>query len=621
MLRRQLLQAAALAAGLPLHAASSAQIAPFAWQAPPLSSAARRNWARAASSARWQASERAPGDPHEWLLAMPTSLPTPQVYQPDRLGVALRWIAPDGSVAYSEGFWAVWPGFQGWVARWTPQLPGHWQMEAMLMVDGQPHSRLGAPVHFGVQTVDTLSTIQMDAFRPGYFADRHGEPFFPVGVNLAWATGSVLERYRKWFDDLAQSGGNFARIWMSSWCFGIEWSNTGLANFHARQDHARRLDAVLSMAQARGIRVMLCLLNHGAFSLKADSEWADNPYNGANGGPLLQPQAFFTDEAAIACFQNRLRYVMARWSHSPAIHSWELWNEVTWVPHPAEALLTWLHRTTTALDKFDPYRRLRTCSWADSGPPATWARAGLDFAQQHDYTPNDLATHYQRTAQAWREMPQTLGVVPGELGARSRQPLTAEDIALHTRQFHDGLWAPFMMGYASTALYWWWDHFLEAAQQWHWLRPFRKWVDTLRAHGIDLSQLPPAQRTAQHGAAQTPIDHPAVECWVRTDCQTVVGWARQPGLTAGEGEEITHFSFLLPPGDSATPPGTLWRGEFMPTHTSNTQVVHGAANAQGQVAIQLPAWRGSAVFWLQAQPVADAPCNNDLPVMHFPTQS
>ena len=35
--------------------------------------------------------------------------------------------------------------------------------------------------------------------------------------------------------------------------------------------------------------------NHGAFSTVFNSEWATNPYNAANGGPLATPAEFFTN--------------------------------------------------------------------------------------------------------------------------------------------------------------------------------------------------------------------------------------------------------------------------------------------------------------------------------------
>jgi hypothetical protein len=93
---------------------------------------------------------------------------------------------------------------------------------------------------------------------------------------------------------------------------------------------------------------MLCLENHGAFSLTHDSEWADNPYNAANGGPLAHPADFFTHEEARRLFEPGLRYVMARWSASGIVLGWELWKEVDLVTNPdAPDVIAW-HREMAA---------------------------------------------------------------------------------------------------------------------------------------------------------------------------------------------------------------------------------------------------------------------------------
>ena len=580
---------------------------PHRWQVDPLTphDHATGAWIQRTSKLLWRASQRAPGDPHEWLLNAGPGAPWSAVYQPERLRVRLAWTDPAGSVVLSEGFWAEWTGFSGWVARHMPTIKGRWRLDAWLVVGDDTVSRLGQPVHFNVVAVDTLPRIAVDAHHPRYFADQHGQLFFPIGVNMAWATGNVLERYRIWLDHFSKAGGNLVRIWMSSWCFGIEWQDTGLGNFHNRQPQARQLDQVLSMAQARGVRVVLCLLNHGAFSLKADSEWAQNPYNRRHGGPIEHPEAFFTHEAAMACFENRIRYIAARWSHCPALHSWEWWNEVTWVPHEPEALLQWLQRMSHTLRRFDPYRRLQTSSWADTGPSNMWHQAGLDCAHQHDYTPNDLGARYQKTAETWQQRGYHRPIVPGELGALSKQPSPdPAEQALHRRQFHDGLWAPFMMGYASTALYWWWDHFLEAQQQWHWLRPFRNALDTWQSDGMPLRQLPPGH-TVPPPAATEPQDEASMpafglECWVRAHPHGLMVWLRRPGLIGGEGELVPATTFVWPhnphPQRMDTP---RWRGHFLQTDRLTPEVIEGQPGTDGKLRIPVPAFQGSAVFWLQ----------------------
>ncbi len=609
MLRRRLLQAAAVIATAP-GPTTARSVEPTGWRVAALPKRWRRwleQWARKSS---WVRSDRQAGDPHEWTIPAPALSTLKHVYQFDELAIAVHWTGPDGAVQRAEGFWAEWGEFKGWVVRWSPGVAGRWQGQVSLLARHEVIHHWRQPLGIEADRLDTLAPVRLDPQHPTFFG-AGGEPLYPIGLNLGWSTpvASVLDRYGHWFDQLASAGGNFARIWMSSWCFGIEWADTGLGSYRERQDHAHRLDQVLAMAQARGIRVMLCLLNHGAFSIRADSEWAKNPYNQINGGPLRAPQDFFTDESAIACFQNRLRYIVARWSHSPALHSWEIWNEVTWVPHTPASLVNWFAASHKTFDQYDPYQRLRTSSWADSGPPQAWRDLNLDFAQQHDYTPLDLAQRYQQTAHAWHRLADRMAVIPGELGARSSPPRNDAEVTLHSRQLHDGLWAPLMMGYASTALYWWWDHFVDKTQQWRWYHPFRRWIDHLHRHGVPYRSMTLASMDDSHIVAST-VDHltqdseqlAPLECWTRYshDHRCVMAWVRRRGNNGPSTQSTmrSQIRIKMPAHFPALPSG-MYQGHIMATHHGNIVQLSGLLR-DGELTVELDITGDSVILVLAA---------------------
>jgi hypothetical protein len=164
---------------------------------------------------------------------------------------------------------------------------------------------------------------------------RHddGAPYIAIGQNLAWYDGRGTFAYDDWIAKLAANGVNFIRLWMPSWAFGLEGirrapdgsvESSSLGDYTDRLDRAWQLDYVMDLAERNGIQVMLCIQNHGPFSLEANSEWDDNPYNAANGGPLAAPDAIFTDPTARALFQRRLRHLVARWGYAPNLLAWEL---------------------------------------------------------------------------------------------------------------------------------------------------------------------------------------------------------------------------------------------------------------------------------------------------------
>ena len=82
------------------------------------------------------------------------------------------------------------------------------------------------------------------------------------------------------------------------------------------------LDALVNEADRRGATLMLCLLDHREVIEKANAptgEWDQNPYHTA----CDRASEFFTNGDAKRAFRKRLRYLVARWGASPAVHSWE----------------------------------------------------------------------------------------------------------------------------------------------------------------------------------------------------------------------------------------------------------------------------------------------------------
>ena len=203
-------------------------------------------------------------------------------------------------------------------------------------------------------------------------------------MNLGWWRDDVLSDYTHWLDALQANGANAARIWMASWSFGIEWSDTGLGNYDNRQLRAHWLDEVLKMAEQRGIYLVIGLIPDREF--RADGLWAGNPYNAANGGMLQMPVDFAIDAGAKAMFKRRLRYIAARWGYSPNILAWEWWNEVESTRIETPALKPWIEDMTHTLRQFDINRHLVTLSYVGNGDDDVWRMPEIDLMQRHEYS-------------------------------------------------------------------------------------------------------------------------------------------------------------------------------------------------------------------------------------------
>lgn len=413
-------------------------------------------------------------------------------FDPAQVDLQVEYTAPSGAQMTIPVFWyqeydaaTLQPqGEPGWKARFTPTESGEWRAQAVL--NGAP---VGDALTFGVEESDHPGFVRIDNRNPRYFAFDNGAPYFPIGLNIGWSTGDVLADYERWFDRLSANGGNVARIWMASWSFAIEWNDTGLGDYTNRLKQAWLLDQVFAMAEERGITIMLTLINHGAFSTSVNPEWEQNPYNSALGGPCAVPYEFITNEEAKEMFKRRLRYIAARWGYSTNLFAWEWWNEVNWVGLVDRDLGPWTEKMTAHIQRFDPYDHLVTTSYADGTRTGIWEIDSLDFAQQHDYTGLDpldtLPVSYERIARSAGDKP----IVFGELGFSSGDDSNLA--GLESIQLHNGLWVAPFTGYASTAMHWWWDVFVDPQDQWGHFKGISTFL-----HDEDLALLQPGSASA-----------------------------------------------------------------------------------------------------------------------------
>jgi hypothetical protein len=353
-------------------------------------------------------------------------------------------------------------GAPTWMVRFTPPAAGVWQWwwEART-----PAGIIRSwPRLLRVNPSADPGFIRRSPNDSRYLVHDDGSPYFAVGENLGWYDKRGTFAYDSWLDRLAGQGATFARLWMPSWGFGIEWSDTGLGDYRNRLDRAWQLDTVMDAAAARGIAVELSLLNHGAFSTAFNSEWAANPYNQANGGPLATPGEFFTSPEARRLFSQRLRYIVARWGSATNLLDWELWNEVDLTDGYSSATVAAWHRDVAEeLRSLDPARHLVSTSFAVfANDPTVWRDSGLDFTQLHFYSriPVQILPDLASDIATW--IPQRVAdydrpALFAELGVDSSSGEATRAADPDGIGVHDGLWAAPMVGSFGTAMTWWWD--------------------------------------------------------------------------------------------------------------------------------------------------------------------
>jgi hypothetical protein len=459
-------------------------------------------------------------------------------FDPDQVAVDAEVKTPDGRHVIVPGYYHV-PfraetkgraeslavdGAPGFRVRYAPTVAG--RHEVVLKVRDASGEVRSAPLAFEAVASKSPGFVRVAAKAPGYFAFDDGSSYFAIGENVCWANGrSPLASYRAWFESLGKAGGNWARLWLAFNEKGLEWSpaptaKPGTGSYQGlgryAMDNAWRLDEVLRLAEANGVRLMYCIGTYGEFKdggFFNEGSWISNPYNARNGGPCARPEHFWTDPTARKLYKQRLRYLAARWGHSPFVFAWEFWNEV----EPDPAVAAWTSEMAAYLKSIDPNRRLVSTSY---GSTPIWNDANVDFTMTHMYGQAgqtlDFTDRIQRETGANLKFGKPY--LLAEFGIDWQAGDEKWDPEGRGLNMHNGAWTSIASGAAGTAMLWWWDGYVHPKNVYHVLTPIRAFADA-----IDWANSPmkPIDRIAVEGPADEPetfadVTIPSSQGWGRT---------------------------------------------------------------------------------------------------------
>jgi hypothetical protein len=244
----------------------------------------------------------------------------------------------------------------------------------------------------------------------------------------------------------------------------------GLSRFSLR--NSQKLDSLFELSLSKGLYVMLTLGYHGQFNPVMDSwgvndEWQRNPYNVKNGGPCQKPADFFSNETAKKHYKNYLRYFVARWGYSPAIVSWEFWNEIDIAMRshkvPEADIVGWHKEMSDYLNSVDPYKHIITTSLSGGDMPELWKLENIQLTQVHRYQPSkDFVKITQDFINKYNK-PHIIG----EYAISWKGPGNDFPNEVYEEEFHDGLWRGLFTPVALLPMSWWWDHHYDRKEYFH----------------------------------------------------------------------------------------------------------------------------------------------------------
>lgn len=455
-------------------------------------------------------------------------------------------VLPGGVV---RSFPAFYDQGRRWRVRVAARAVGEYRLRA---VDERDAAGRGAPVlwhaegdrqrsHAGPAVSPPL--IRVDPASPRRFVRGDaGEIYLPLGINLGWGDEGFHARA---FAQLATAGGNWTRVWMVHWSGqNLDWRKPGtgpaVTPGEIDAEVAERWDRILAAAESEGIAVQVVLQHHGQFSVEVNPEWQNHPWNRAQGGFLARASDFFTDERARRHTRTKLRYIAARYGHSPAVMAWELFNEVNftdaWRMERREAeIVAWHEEMAAWLRRHDAHGHLVTTSTSEP-PPAGPLWRSMDYLQPHLYHVNMLAHVRHFPSVPW---PTEKPIFYGEIGDDHMAYGDATD-----RDSGAGLipqlWLGLMADQALPAQPWYWYRLLDSPR---WAE-MASWIAFVRAIAFEerseslRSFLPRVRSEVQVAARLIPGVHwaqrPPATLEIPGDGREPAAWADLPEFVVGE---------------------------------------------------------------------------------------
>ena len=551
-----------------------------------------------------------------WVLRDPGSVNTPTTlalvgleqgsnpFDPATANVTAKITTPDGQELQTALFW-----FQDYalVTHFSqvssqPVGAGEWRLRLRTMKVGTYSISVNATIDGTKVEIPQYSFESKIASAPQFATNSLGftrgdTPFVPIAYNIAWSNRyEEITKYTQWFKAASAAGVNVARVWMASWDMGIEWADTGLGNYSKRLDRAWALDQVFAIGQKYGVNIDLVLLNHGAFSESTNPEFFSSPYNSSNGGPISDPAKFVTDPTSIKYWQQRLRYIAARWGAEPNLFSWEWWNEVNFTPIDQAELTTWINQSHAFVDKYAPYKTLTTTSWSNGASLRDWS--SVDYVSIHLYDSNDpiktLGVQYQAIKAVVPDKPALIA----EFGSGSN----GEDVFVDPRglHLHNSQYAATFIGFGAPASYWWWDNYVDPLNLWKNEVGLTKLIS-----GLDVAHMKPGESFGINKTqALTLSDSDHLLGWIRLDAYCLSGQAQlrlDAALAALKTHRKLQTEFPPPTSKGGNLAVTLPSvGDYKLTFTdsesgkviSSTKVHAG----RKKITIKVPAFTGDIAF-------------------------
>jgi len=407
-------------------------------------------------------------------------------YNQEQIALDLHFTGPDGKMCVLPCYYVS--GKSGkesiWKARFAPLSLGENNITFVLTEKSCVVSQLTCkPIK--VEPSDAHGVLHPNDNWTFKYDD--GTLFRGVGENICWELrrGEGQKFLKEYNDDgnrfnygymlhkLSSLGGNFYRIWFTS---NLVRGDMGRRPAGERPKGERpagerpsemrpefneammaKVDYMVRLSDSLDVHMMMAFDAHGFII-----NWRGNRYNILNGGPAKTATEFFTMPECRKLYKNKLRFLIARYSYSPAIGCWEFFNEVDNGMYtdaeriPDEAVMDWHREMSEYVKATDPYNHLVTTSISHRDVIGMNSIPTMDFNQKHIYCNTDKIPATIRDYEKLYGKPYVIG----EEGYHWDWNLDFNTMVpelIHDYKF--ALWLGMFSPTPILRMSWWWEFF------------------------------------------------------------------------------------------------------------------------------------------------------------------
>ena len=339
--------------------------------------------------------------------------------------------------------------------------PGSWDFVVTLKIKGETVDRVSGYIN-AEENKENHGYLSVEPKRKQGFMFTDGTLFTAIGENIAYSANNTSTQSMRsaqmidWMKKCAEYGSNFTRIWLIQWFLSLQKTGCAPDDLSGGMSDAAQIDRIFDAWEEMGMYGQFCLFSFNQLNNAEDNveaAWSVFPYSSdTKHGYLKKPTDFFTNEKAIEDTKTYLRYLVARYSYSTNLHSWELFNEIDGAAGYAdnfEQAVEWHKTMCDYIRSIDPYGHMITTSTAIKSD-AINAHSMFDFASIHYYNYQKIEEISNFQIEFWQL--NSKPVMFGECGISSVQ--LDEDLVT----FHQQNWAGVMGCGAGTAASWYWEN-------------------------------------------------------------------------------------------------------------------------------------------------------------------